>query len=177
MLLKKELTEIKNFMLKEGKSLELPKEDMDKITTESETTIKFNFPSQTSQLELIRLVTTKVAGWLPEFIEEDLDDIGLAMDEACTNVIRHSYLEGQQGVIIVEIKLTSNKLIITIIDKGEKGHSFNLDALSDVDKEEYLNTLSRGGLGVHIIKKIMDEVEYTVSPGNRNCLKMTKYVN
>jgi len=53
--------------------------------------------------------------------------------------------------------------------------TFNPDLLSPVDKEAYLQELTRGGLGVHLIKKIMDEVEYTVSPGVSNCLKMVKF--
>ena len=44
------------------------------------------------------------------------------------------------------------------------------------DKDEYLMRLQKGGLGVHLIKKIMDVVEYTVSPGVKNCLKMVKYI-
>lgn len=115
---------------------------------------------------------------MEKFSEEDLDDIGLAIDEACTNVIAHSYIEAKhQGVIKVEYKLESDKLTIAIIDEGEKGQTFNPEVLSPIDKEEYLKKLSRGGLGVHIIKKIMDEVEYTVSPGVQNCLKMTKYIS
>jgi len=87
-LLKKELNEIMKFMATEGESLGLPARNTDNIALESEAKLCFTFPSQTSQLELIRLVSTKVASYVPAFTEENLDDIGLAMDEACTNVIR-----------------------------------------------------------------------------------------
>ncbi len=177
MLMKKELDELMKFIIKEGQSLGLTQENVEQINAETVATIRFQYPSLTSQLELIRLVSTKVAAWVPGFSENDLDDIGLALDEACTNVIRHSYLEGENGTIVVEYSLARDKIIIKIIDKGSKGQKFNPDSLSAVDKEEYLSTLSRGGLGVHIIKKIMDEVEYTVSPGKHNCLKMVKYIN
>jgi len=78
-------------------------------------------------------------------------------------------------VIKVKFTLIQEKIKIEIIDEGEKGQMFNPDELSAVDKERYLQNLSRGGLGVHLIKKIMDEVEYTVSPGVQNCLRMVKY--
>ncbi|NOX33496.1 MAG: ATP-binding protein [Deltaproteobacteria bacterium] len=175
MLLKKELDELMKFMKNEGKALGLSKQNTDSIFLETEAKLSFTFPSHTSQLELIRLISTKVAAYVPAFSEENLDDIGLAMDEACTNVISHSYLNDPKGMIKVEYTLGLDKIRIQIIDEGEKGQLFNPDDLSPVDKEAYLQNLSRGGLGVHLIKKIMDEVEYTVSPGVHNCLKMVKY--
>ncbi|MCP3926892.1 MAG: ATP-binding protein [Desulfobacterales bacterium] len=174
-MLKKELEELMTFMKDEGEQLGLSQVNLDKIKVDKIETLKFTFPSHTSQLELIRLVSSRVISTLPAFDEDDLDDIGLAMDEACTNIIVHSYHENISGVIIVKFTLEPDKVTITIIDKGEKGQTFNPDELSIVDKEAYLSTLSRGGLGVHIIKKIMDEVEYTVVPGLHNCLTMVKY--
>ncbi len=175
MLLKKELDELTKFMAEEGESLGLTAQNTDNISLESEAKLSFTFPSHTSQLELIRLISTKVASYIPAFTEENLDDIGLAMDEACTNVISHSYLNDPEGVIKVEFILDKEKIRIQIIDEGEKGQIFNPDELSAVDKEKYLQNLSRGGLGVHLIKKIMDNVTYTVSPGVNNCLKMVKH--
>lgn len=179
MLLQKERKDLQDFIKKEGEELGLTKVSLEQIELELVAGIRLVFPSHTSQLELIRLVTREVVeSYMPGFSEFDLDDIGLAIDEACTNVIAHSYLEEQgQGVIKVEYALEKDKIKIVIIDQGHKGQTFNPDELSPVDKEEYLKTLSRGGLGVHIIKKIMDEVEYTVSPGVQNRLTMTKYTN
>ncbi len=177
MVLKKELNELKQYMENEAMNLGLSKDNLNQIIVESLGDIRLTFPSLTSQLELIRLVTRRVASYIDGFSEEDLDDIGLAIDEACTNVITHSYKESgdNQGVIRVDYRIESRKMTITIIDEGEKGQSFNLDKLSDVDKEKKKKNLSRGGLGVHIIKKIMDEVTYTVSPGVQNQLTMVKY--
>jgi len=91
-------------------------------------------------------------------------------------VIRHSYKKDQEnGSIWVEYKLDLQKLTIVITDEGERGHQFNPDLLSPVDKEEYLKNLTKGGLGIYLIKKIMDEVKYTVAPGVSNCLTMVKY--
>ncbi len=174
MLLKNELDELMAFMASEGSALGLDPATIRTITLETEANLKFTFPSHTSHLELIRMVSTRVAAYVTSFTEENLDDIGLAMDEACTNVISHSYKMDQTGMILVNFTLARDKIIIDIIDEGEKGQSFNIEELSPVDKEEYLRNLSRGGLGVHLIKKIMDEVKYTVAPGVNNCLHMVK---
>ncbi len=176
MLLKNELNELTKYMEEIGGKLGLSKDNLNNIEIASLGELRFVFPSLTSQLELIRLMTRRVASYIEAFSEEDLDDIGLAIDEACTNVIAHSYAKNKnQGVIQVEYQVEADKLTIVIIDEGEKGQSFNLDTLSEIDKEEYLRNLSRGGLGVHLIKKIMDEVTYTVTPGHHNRLTMVKY--
>ncbi len=177
MLLKKELDELMQFMDNEGVRLGLSHSNLNKIKVETGANVRFIFPGNTSQLELIRLTTKKITSYLPAFSEDDREDVALAIDEACTNVVTHSYLEGKKGNIKVEYQLEPEILTISILDEGEKGQQFSLDDLSPVDKEEYLKTLSRGGLGVHIIKKIMDRVEYTVSPGESNRLTMVKYAH
>ncbi len=175
MLLKTELDNLKNYMEKEAKNLCVAEDEIGRIVMETAADIRFTFPSHTSQLELIRRVTKKVASYAPTLTEEDLDDIGLAIDEACTNVITHSYRKEATGEIQVNIKMETNKITIILTDKGEEGQLFNPDTLSPLDKQEYLKRLTKGGLGVYIIKKIMDDVTYTVSPGVQNCLTMVKF--
>ena len=172
--LKKQMDKLVDFMESEAGELGIAGDDLEKIEVATSANIQFTFPGHTSQLELIRRMTKEVAAYLP-FTEADLEDIGLAIDEACTNVIHHSYA-GIKGVIMVEYKLDPKKLTIVLMDEGEKGQNFNPDLLDPVDKEEYLKILSKGGLGVHLIRKIMDEVEYSVVPGVKNSLVMIKYV-
>ncbi len=175
MLLKTELDNLIGYMEEQGKKLCVDDDEIKRIVVETAADIRFTFPSHTSQLELIRRVTKKVASYAPSFTEEDLDDIGLAIDEACTNVITHSYKKETKGEIQLNIKMETNRITIKLTDKGEEGQLFNPETLSPVDKQEYLKRLTKGGLGVYIIKKIMDDVSYTVSPGVKNCLKMVKY--
>ena len=176
MLLKSQLDNLIQFMESQARILGVSPSVINQISMETAANLRFTFPSHTSQLELIRRVTKEVASFSAAFTEEDLEDIGLAIDEACTNVITHSYRATQKGVIQVEITMEADKITIELTDKGEEGQLFNPEALSDVDKDEYLMRLQKGGLGVHLIKKIMDVVEYTVSPGVKNCLKMIKYI-
>ena len=176
MLQKLQLDELDRFLTRQGEALNLTREMVERITVETAANIRLTFPSHTSQLELIRRVSKLVLGFTSAFSDTDREDIGLAIDEACTNVITHSYGRTQKGVIQVEIMMEPDKITIELTDKGEEGQLFNPEALSEVDKDEYLMRLQKGGLGVHIIKKIMDVVEYTVSPGVKNCLKMIKYI-
>jgi serine/threonine-protein kinase RsbW len=176
MIPKPTLDGIYEYLLDEGKKLGIPDPLLNQISMENAANIRINFPGHTSQLELIRRVTKQIAGIAPGFSDDDIEDISLALDEACTNVIRHSYRGKETGVIQVEICIEPTKVTISLMDKGEEGQLFNPALLTPVDKEKYLESLSKGGLGVYLIKKIMDEVEYVVSPGVRNCLTMVKYI-
>jgi len=176
MIPKPTLDGIYGFLLDEGKKLGIPDPLLNQITMENAANIRISFPGHTSQLELIRRVTKQIARIAPGFSDDDIEDISLALDEACTNVIRHSYRGQSIGAVQVEISIEPNKVTITLMDKGEEGQLFNPELLTPVDKERYLESLSKGGLGVYLIKKIMDEVEYVVSPGVRNCLTMVKYI-
>lgn len=176
MLQKRQLDELTKFLAKQGEALCITRAMIEKITVETAANLRLTFPSHTSQLELIRRVTKQVLDFSGAFSENDQEDIGLAIDEACTNVIAHSYRVNGKGVIQVEFNMQPDKITIILTDMGEEGSLFNPDILSDLDREKYFTRLRKGGLGVHLIKKIMDVVEYTVSPGVKNCLTMVKYV-
>ena len=177
MLLKSQLDNLIQFMETQADVLGVSRSVIDRISVETAANLRFTFPSHTSQLELIRRVTKEVASFSVAFTEEDLEDIGLAIDEACTNVIAHSYGENGKGVIQVEFNMQPGKITIILTDMGEEGNLFNPDTLSELDREKYFTRLQKGGLGVHLIKKIMDVVEYTVSPGVKNCLTMVKFIS
>jgi len=176
MLKKNVLDELMSFVDKEANNLGLEGIELEAVGIEIAANLRFTFPCETRQLELIRRITRNVASQL-NFSDQELDDISLAIDEASTNVIKHSYHEGKEGPIRIDLDLDDYQLTIKVIDAGEKGQRFNPGLLQDViNQEKYLQTLQRGGLGVLLIKKIMDRVEYTVSPGVFNCLTMVKYV-
>lgn len=150
-------------------------EIVENIKFDVERTFKITISSKTSCLDLLRKL---ILGFITyaNLTKVDRDDIGLAVDEACTNIIKHSYGEQQEGKIDVDITLSSKHVIISITDTGEKGQKFNPNDLPNFEKKRYLEQLERGGLGVYIIKTIMDEVEYNIQPGAYNKLIMVKHI-
>jgi len=107
---------------------------------------------------------------LAGFSEQDCDRISLAVDEACSNVIRHSYKERSDGEIIIKCSLERNGLSISVRDFGEK---FDAAAIQPRDPDE----VKPGGLGVHMIKSIMDEVDYDCSHEVGTEIRMKKYAH
>ena len=110
------------------------------------------------------------AGVSPEVIE----DIILAVDEACTNIIKHSYKYFPDGEIIVKIKYSENKILITITDHGEH---FQPHKITKPDLQEYYKHKKVGGLGMYLMKTLMDDVKYSSVPGKYNQVLLTKYLN
>ena len=97
-------------------------------------------------------------------------NIHLAVDEACTNVIKHAY-SGQKGTITVVLELVDDDLIITIRDYGKP---FEPSAVSQPDLEADWDKREVGGLGIYFMRKLMDDVTYTFNAKKGNELTLRK---
>lgn len=103
-----------------------------------------------------------------------IDKIILAVDEACTNIIKHAYHSNPNGEIRVVLEFTTDKCRIILIDFGD---SFNPDLIPEPDMPTYLKERKVGGLGLYLIRSLMDEVEYHSGKDGYNQLTITKYIN
>ena len=141
---------------------------MPKITRE----YKLRVPSQTDNLDLIRTFIGKVAEKVG-FPDDDVSKIELACDEACTNVVKHAYISEQElKPLDVAIKIDYNKLTIIVTDHGK---SFDPASINIPNMKEYLAELRVGGLGIYLMRALMDEVDYDIQPGVKNQVRMVKY--
>ncbi|MCW4024495.1 MAG: ATP-binding protein [Candidatus Bathyarchaeota archaeon] len=105
---------------------------------------------------------------------KDIYAVKLSVDEACTNIIKHSYSNKQAGKIVVHCMLTEKgeKFVVQIMDWGE---AFDPIALPAPDTQSGLTERKEGGLGVFFMKKFMDEVTYRRSD-NMNLLIIAKHI-
>lgn len=101
--------------------------------------------------------------------------ITLAVDEACTNLIRHNFSPQADHKICIEVEFGKRSFIIKILDKGEV---FNPLEVTEPDMNEYFENYSKGGLGIQIMRLVMDEIKYmpSIKPDNRNILQLIKYL-
>ena len=93
-----------------------------------------------------------------------------AVDEASTNVIKYAY-NGQGGFFQISCELQGNEIVVTIRDRG-KQFDPNSIPLPDVDAD--LENRRVGGLGIYMMKKMMDEVSYDFDLKEGNRLEMRK---
>jgi serine/threonine-protein kinase RsbW len=129
-------------------------------------------PSQTDNLDLIRSFVAGIARKVG-FNDEEVNKIELAVDEACTNVIEHAYQHDDTKDIDIAIQIGLQKLTVVVTDHGK---SFNVKQIKLPDMKDYLAELRVGGLGIYLMKTLMDEVDYQSKPGNRNEVRMVKYI-
>jgi serine/threonine-protein kinase RsbW len=107
------------------------------------------------------------------FSEEEASKIVLAVDEACTNVIKHAYQFAPDREIEIVILPVKNRMQITVIDDGR---SFNPSVAKLPDLKQHLSHYRRGGLGIYLMRTLMDKVEYKYAPGKKNEVRLTKYL-
>jgi anti-sigma regulatory factor (Ser/Thr protein kinase) len=97
----------------------------------------------------------------------------IAVDEAVTNIIEHGY-EGQpagKGAIWITVDVSKDRFRIEIADNGT---SFDPNTLGDVDIVSHVKSGNTGGLGVFLMRKIMDVVDYRFEVGVKNRLVLVK---
>lgn len=146
-----------------------------KSTPKKDNTFRLKLPADSENLDIIRKFISGIAANVG-FTEEEIYQIELAVDEACANVIKHAYA-GEQNAKEknIHVNITKNKdsIVISIADNGI---GFDPNSLHTPDMDEYLKRMKPGGLGVHLIKTLMDEVTFQIDPGVQNEVKMVKYL-
>jgi serine/threonine-protein kinase RsbW len=128
-----------------------------------------SIPSQTERLNDVREFVSGLAR-THGFGDDDINKITIAVDEACTNIIKHGYNYSPDNKIDVEINRTGNDFEIIISDKGKQ---FDPNAIQTPDMKDYFQHYRRGGLGVYLMKRIMDKVEFDLH-SDKNVLRMIK---
>ena len=130
--------------------------------------IFMSFPAEEGQLEDIRRSIQNVLSE-SDLSAKDINSVLLGMEEACTNVIRHAYLYGP-GTLRIKIVFHPGRVVFSIFDKGRR---FDYDHSETPDLDRYIKTGRKGGLGLYLIRKMMDSVEYYARDGE-NELRMEK---
>ena len=100
-------------------------------------------------------------------------DLKLAVDEACSNLIVHGYKGRDPGLIGVSFAREADEIVITISDHAPPFHPDN----APVPKLDAPASERRpGGLGWHMIKRLVDRLEYESDAEKGNRLKMVKKI-
>ncbi len=105
------------------------------------------------------------------FGDKDVYNIQLAADEAASNIIEHAYEGVSDGVLELSCGVKANTITIILVDHGE---SFDPSEIPMPDLKADLSERKIGGLGIFLMRKLMDEVRYEVKPNRRNVLTMIK---
>jgi serine/threonine-protein kinase RsbW len=117
------------------------------------------YPAQVEVLDQVREFVGRAAR-AAGFSEKSVYAVQLAADEAASNIIEHAYadLKGQEFRLHCEFK--DERLVMTFFDRGK---SFDFASVDQPDVTASLSERKVGGLGIYLMHKLMDEVDYKVA--------------
>lgn len=127
-----------------------------------------SIPSHPRYLSLVRSVTAKT-GEIYDMPHEAIEHVKLAIDEACSNVLKYAYKGDTGKKIVVKFRVTQKKFEVIIEDTGIKAKAEDI-----VGRD--LNDIKPGGLGIHLIKRAFDIYEFIEHRKNGNKLRLIKYI-
>jgi serine/threonine-protein kinase RsbW len=131
--------------------------------------LAISIPSKTELLKMVVELTDHIAT-LNQFSPVESRKIALAVDEAITNVIKHSYKNTLDKDIKLEFYSSSEGLKVKIIFSGVPPV---LERMG-VNLPRMIKEKKKGGLGVELMRRIMDSVEYKTTE-NINTCEMIKW--
>jgi serine/threonine-protein kinase RsbW len=142
------------------------------VKNDNASNLEIRVKSSTENLSLIRDFVCDSAHKF-KIKKEVVDKLILAVDEASSNIIRHAYRNNPEGEIIVTFICDEKECTITLTDYGT---GFNPSNVKTPDMAVYLKEKKRGGLGIHLMKILMDEVDYLSVSGEYNKLVLKKKI-
>jgi serine/threonine-protein kinase RsbW len=127
--------------------------------------VEMKIPAKPEYVGVIRLTISGIASNMG-YTYEQIEDIKIAVSEACTNAVQHAYPEGEGGEVIVGFGIYEDKLETMVTDHGQ---SFNFkqtkEELGPYTESTTVDQLSEGGLGLYLIETLMDEVRVSNTSG------------
>lgn len=106
------------------------------------------------------------------FSDKDVYNIQLATDEAASNIIEHAYKNNPDGILKLSSGMKGDAITIVLTDYGE---SFDPSVVPVPDLKADLSSRKIGGLGLFLMRKLMDEVHYESRTDKSNVLTMIKH--
>jgi len=131
----------------------------------------FSFPADKKEVG-------RVVSFINSFLEKKsvgpkvVSQIDIAVDEVCSNIFNYAYKD-KKGQVLVQIDYQDGIITIRFVDTGVK---FNPLEKEDPDVSLSLEERKIGGLGIYLVKQLMDDVTYEYSPSKENILTIIKKV-
>ncbi len=136
-------------------------------------------PGDGSCLARIRAIMADLARQVG-FPDHEITMIQMAVDEACANVVEHAYApdkqwrwQHRQPEICMHIRTEHGRLVVEINDHGQR---FDFTSYRPTDVAANLDEMKNGGYGVPIMRRFMDEVQYSSNNQTGNTLRLVKYL-
>lgn len=127
--------------------------------------LKFTVPGNPEYIEIVKIAVKSAAGKYG-FSLEEIDDIGMAVGEACKLTTCHGF-DGWSNSYDIELTIGDENFTILVKDDVCR-HEIVKGARPCMDCP------NEGNLGLHVIKSLMDEVDIVREEGKKNSIRMVK---
>jgi len=131
--------------------------------------IAFELKNNLSEIERLSQIVTEFGG-LNNLSPKVLFAVNLALEEILTNIISYGYEDNNEHVIVIRLSLKDEELVAEVEDDGRP---FNPLEVPKPDISRPLEDRKIGGLGIHLVRNLMDGLEYR-RYGGKNISVMKK---
>ena len=132
--------------------------------------VELTFPANSRYLVLARLSLAGIAP-VARLTDDVLADLKLAVTEACANAVRHAYPEDEQGAVRLRVMIDGSSLVIEIADDGRGLHG------GTTGRAETPAGLPEAGMGLSIMRAVVDDLEIESPPGGGTVVRLTKLLS
>ena len=133
--------------------------------------VELSIPCLSEFVGIVRLTVSGIATRM-NFSIEEIEDIKIAVSEACTNAVQYAYDNVLDNRIFISCILEDNRLEIIIEDKGK---GFDVAAIEGSKPLEIVPDKLGLGLGLTFIKSLMDEAYIDSIIGKGTIVRMVKF--
>lgn len=103
-----------------------------------------------------------------------LNEIVLAIDEMCSNLMIHAHNCDPEHML--ELSIITKEKGQVVFEIEDDGTVFDINTFNEPDLDNLIHIKRKGGLGIRLVKTIMDKIEYESRDGKNIC-RLTKQVN
>lgn len=135
--------------------------------------VELRFPCKAKYVGISRLLVAGIASRM-NFTYDEIEEIKIGVGEACVNVIHHAYPQsGLDDEIVIRCFIYPHKLAIIVKDTGQ---GFDLKFVRKYVQRPDVKKPTKVGLGIFLIRTVMDEVEYDTNLPHGTQVRMVKYL-
>ncbi len=135
--------------------------------------ISLIIPARAEYIDIVRLTLYGIATRMG-YTYEDIEDMKVAVSEACNNVVLHAY-ESSEGKVEVRFDISELELSIAVKDDGKSFELTSIEQSTVPTVEQPLKDIQVGGLGIFMMQALMDNVQVRNDIGTEVIL--TKHLN
>jgi serine/threonine-protein kinase RsbW len=136
--------------------------------------IEMNIPAKPEYVGVIRLTLAGITNRMG-YSNGEVEDIKIAVSEACTNAVRHAYHEDEAGKMVVGFAIYQDKLEVIVADQGKNFNAAKTKQMGPYTQSTRVEQLAEGGLGLYLIRTLMDEMHIAHHDGVT--VSMIKYLS